>query len=322
MKISIIMPVYNGERTIRQAIMSAVQNQNDVVDEIIVVDDGSTDRTADILQDLQAEAPLRVIRQKNMGPGIARNAALRQTHGDYVVFLDADDFLEPMALERMQTCMLEQEAKACVAGTRQLLGKIPISNGVECWHKLEKPVIDVLDENFLVEITPGVRAKMFKQEILTGLAFSKSKWEDLAFIPAALARAGRVAILDEPVYNYRIHLNTTVKDFLFRCRVEDVLVAAEGLEENLQNAMVNDAEIRKYYHSILTLHTVFRMQNVMTWVNAKRSEKQRIIKDLAEKLSAKYPNWREDAVLSDPETSYKDPFFRMMLRALYKNYLD
>lgn len=263
--ISVIIPVFNGEKTIRQAIMSAVCHQSDVYREIIVVDDGSTDRTPEILQGLQTEwqteVPIRIFWQENAGPGAARNVALKKAQGDFIVFLDADDYLAPMALGRMFTKMLEHHTKACVAGTRQLVGKIPISNSIECWHRLDREVVYVWHErNFLVEITPGVRAKMFKREVLDGLVFPiKTKWEDLAFIPAALAKAERIAVLNEPVYNYRIHLNTTVKDFLFQCKVEDVLTSMNALKHNLQKAGIDDPQMEVYYRSMLTLHTVFRM---------------------------------------------------------------
>lgn len=321
--ISVIMPVYNGEKTIRQVIRSVICNQGDMEVELIVVDDGSTDRTPEILRELQTEMPnIHVARQRNMGPGVARNTALKQAKGRFVTFLDADDFFEPMALDRMLTYMLAHSANACVAGTRYLLAGIPISSGVECWHKLDKAEVDVWEDNFLVEVTPGVRAKMFRREILDGLMFPNSKWEDLAFIPAALARAGKVAVLDEPVYNYRIHLNTTVKDFLFRCKVDDIFVALTTLERNLQGEMADNPQAQKYFQSILTLHTMFRMQNVMTWVGVCRGEKSVQIMALERALATKYPNWKEDAVLYDPEVSYKDPFFRFMLRRLYKKYLN
>lgn len=321
--ISVIMPVFNGEKTVRQAILSAAYNRVNERIEVIVVDDGSTDRTPEILRELQAEiSNLHVVRQRNMGPGVARNTALKQAKGNFVVFLDADDYLEPMALDRMLTYMMAHSTDACVAGTRYLLGNIPISSGIECWHKLDKDVVNAWDDNFLVEITPAVRAKMFRREALDGLEFPACKWEDLAFIPAALARAGRIAILDEPVYNYRIHLNATVKDFLFRCKVDDIFVALTTLERNLQGEMAGNLQAQKYFRSMLTLHTMFRMQNVMTWVGVNRAEKRQTITALADRLSERHPNWREDAVLCDPGTSYKDPFFRMMLRRLYKTYLN
>lgn len=319
--ISVIMPVFNGEKTVQQAIRSAAYNRVNERIEVIVVDDGSTDRTSEILRELQAEiSNLHVARQRNMGPGVARNTALKQAKGNFVVFLDADDYLEPTALEVMKKCMNDYDA--CMAGTRYLLGNIPISSGIECWHKLNKDVVNAWDDNFLVEITPAVRAKMFRREVLDGLEFPACKWEDLAFIPAALARAGRIAILDEPVYNYRIHLNATVKDFLFRCKVDDIFVALTTLERNLQGEMADNPQAQKYFQSILTLHTMFRMQNVMTWVGVCRGEKLVQVMALERVLATKYPNWKEDAVLRDPEVSYKDPFFRFMLRRLYKKYLN
>ena len=330
MMISVIMPVYNGEKTIRQAIRSVLYNQGDVKIEMIVVDDGSTDRTPEILRELQAEmSNLHVARQRNMGPGAARNAALKQAKGEFVTFLDADDYFEPLVLERMakwmNNCRLGKGADACVAGTRYRLGNIPIGNGIECWHEINKPVINAWEGNFLVEITPGVRAKMFRREILDGLTFATCKWEDLAFVPAALARAKEIAVLNEPVYNYRIHLNTTVKDFFVPCKVEDILISAEILKLNLARSLQDNLHNVKYfaaYQSILTLNTVFRMQNVMTWCGVSRAEKRKTILDLANRLAERYPDWRNDAVLCDPEWGYKDPFFRFMLRRLYAKYLD
>lgn len=324
--ISVIMPVHNGEKTIRQAIRSVMYNQGNVEVEMIVVDDGSTDRTPEILRELQAEMPnLHVARQKNMGPGAARNMALKQAKGEFVTFLDADDYFEPMALKRMLDCGLDENTNACVAGTKFLVCGIPVSNGIECWHKPKKPAVDAWEDNFLVEITPGVRAKMFRREILDGLAFATCKWEDLAFVPAALARAGKVAILDEPVYNYRIHLNTTVKDFFVPCKVEDIIMSAEVLELNLQKFSPDSLYGAKYsdaYRSILTLNTVFRMQNVMTWFGTSSAKKRKTILDLANRLAERYPEWRNDVVLCDPEWGCKDPFFRFMLQKLYKKYLN
>jgi hypothetical protein len=86
--------------------------------------------------------------------------------------------------------------------------------------------------------------------------------------------------------------------------------------------MADNPQAQKYFQSILTLHTMFRMQNVMTWVGVCRGEKSVQIMALERALATKYPNWKEDAVLHDPEVSYKDPFFRFMLRRLYKKYLN
>ncbi len=82
------MPVFNGQKYIEEAIAS-VQKQRDCDLELIVVDDGSTDRTPEILQRMTGR--VQVVRQDNAGPAAARNAGIRLAEGDWIGFLDADD---------------------------------------------------------------------------------------------------------------------------------------------------------------------------------------------------------------------------------------
>ena len=95
MNITGIIPVYNGIDTTQRAIQSLI-SQTHVLNEIIVVDDGSTDGTADLLKRLESQIPsLRVIYQKNKGVASARNCAIRESKSEYILTLDADDYYEP-----------------------------------------------------------------------------------------------------------------------------------------------------------------------------------------------------------------------------------
>lgn len=94
MKISVIVPVYNTEEYLKNCIMSVVRQTYDNW-ELILVDDGSSDGSLSIA-DLAAEKDerIRVIHQKNAGPGAARNRGIEEALGDYVVFLDSDDYID------------------------------------------------------------------------------------------------------------------------------------------------------------------------------------------------------------------------------------
>ena len=100
--VSVIMPVYNSSSFLNKSIES-VQNQtlNDI--EIICVDDGSTDDSLDILNELNDKyGNIKIICQENSGPGIARNNGIKNAQGEYIAFLDSDDiFLDDDALEKM-----------------------------------------------------------------------------------------------------------------------------------------------------------------------------------------------------------------------------
>src|SRR3954453_18164174 len=105
LSVSVIIPTYNRASYIATAVESAL-NQTRIPDEILVVDDGSTDDTDRVLR--QFGLPIRVIRQANRGRSAARNVGLRAATGDAVLFLDSDDFLMP---ENIETCARVLETK-------------------------------------------------------------------------------------------------------------------------------------------------------------------------------------------------------------------
>lgn len=95
--VSCIVPVFNGERYIAESLQS-IQNQTYPHIEIIVADDGSTDRTATVVA--ASGSSIRYLRQSNSGPAAARNLGLNAAKGDFIAFLDADDLWHPEKLAR------------------------------------------------------------------------------------------------------------------------------------------------------------------------------------------------------------------------------
>lgn len=115
--ISVIMPCFNAAAFVEDAVNS-VMNQSYPEVELIVVDDGSTDGSTDILQVLAARyAPrIRLFFQDRQGPYPARNLALKQVRGGYVSFLDADDYWTPDALEKLAGALNEHQADIAYCG--------------------------------------------------------------------------------------------------------------------------------------------------------------------------------------------------------------
>jgi len=95
MKISVIVPVYNAERYISRCVDSILkQTYSDW--ELLLVDDGSKDNSLAILNDYgKKDSRIRTFHQENAGAGAARNVGLENAIGDYIVFIDSDDFVEP-----------------------------------------------------------------------------------------------------------------------------------------------------------------------------------------------------------------------------------
>ena len=114
--VSVIIPVYNAEKYIAKCINSLIEQtlQNF---EVIVVNDGSTDNTPDILKELAKEdSRIIVINQSNQKQGAARNRGLEIAKGKYITFVDADDWLDLDYLERMYQAIIEDKADIAVSG--------------------------------------------------------------------------------------------------------------------------------------------------------------------------------------------------------------
>ncbi|NTW45314.1 MAG: glycosyltransferase family 2 protein [Anaerolineaceae bacterium] len=107
-KVSIMMPVFNGEKYIESAIQS-ILDQTFHNWELIVVNDGSTDHTPTILEKFQ-DYRIKIIHQKNQGEAVARNTALKSMDGEFLSFLDADDLYFPEFLDSM-VCFLSNQPK-------------------------------------------------------------------------------------------------------------------------------------------------------------------------------------------------------------------
>ena len=92
--IDIIIPMYNAEKFIKRCLLSAI-NQTYKNLEIICIDDGSNDDSSNIIEELaQKDNRIVLIRQRNQGVSIARNNAIESSTGDYIMFLDSDDYME------------------------------------------------------------------------------------------------------------------------------------------------------------------------------------------------------------------------------------
>lgn len=212
-KVSVIIPIFNAGQYLRQCLESvASQTARDI--EIICVDDGSSDDSVEVLKSyaLQDER-IRVFTQKNQGVSAARNAGLDLASGEYVAFLDADDFFEPTMIEEMYTSCTAHDADIGICKIRYLY--IDKGTQIEASWSLRMDLLpDTLPfnradmtANLLLSMTPSVWNKLFKRSFIAehGLRFSPElqRAEDVAFTYLALINAQRVTAVDKALVNYR-----------------------------------------------------------------------------------------------------------------------
>lgn len=142
-KVSIIIPAFNVENYIGRGVSSALsQTYEDI--EVVVVDDGSSDGTWSVLQTYSADSRVVLSRQENSGVSRARNHALNLATGDYVIFLDSDDWLEPEACEQMMR-MQSLKPGALIAADANF---VSVVNGLEvCGNQIADMSIEDLSSD-------------------------------------------------------------------------------------------------------------------------------------------------------------------------------
>lgn len=213
--VSVVMPVYNACGYLRPAIES-IMHQTLREIEIICVDDGSTDTSLDMIKIFQqSDDRIRIITETNAGPGLARNNGLKRARGEYVAFLDADDFYESDMLEVLYNTAKEKELDIAISKYDIFENKksrfrenieneySKIYTGGAVTSKNEHP-------DFILESTSGSAwNKLFRRSFIAekGITFLPEimMFEDVYFTVCALAFAERVAKVDKVLVHHRIY---------------------------------------------------------------------------------------------------------------------
>lgn len=199
--VSVIVPIYNAEKFLDACLDSLVSQTYRPI-EIILVNDGSTDASADICASYAKRYDfIKVISLENSGAPTARNEGLNAANGDYIAFADADDVLEADAL-----AYLVGSAKKYSADIAQCAVYFDTDDKTEI---LYSPHRDAMSDGlagkntFYKNLSPAVWCKIFRKEILEGVLFRPYViGEDMRFVLDALAKSRRTVILKEPKYHY------------------------------------------------------------------------------------------------------------------------
>lgn len=253
-KVSVILPIYNQEKYLAKALKS-LQNQTLKESEFICINDGSRDSSLKILQDFATKDPrIKIINQKNQGSGCARNNGLKIAQGEYIAFLDPDDWFEPEALESLYNKSKQQNCDLVVFNFNNIeengniIGRFSLQDILHKIYNIKE------NENFnwrnikphiLGGMYPASWNKFYKSELIKNnkLHFANcSLAEDNAFVFGASLNAKNIGYDSNPYYNYLIHANSAIrsksdKNFCLFKSIDCVkkLISNLGLEEELKN---------------------------------------------------------------------------------------
>lgn len=217
-RVSVIIPVYNAEEFLHRC-LDSVFAQTMQSFEVIAVNDGSTDSSLGILREYAARhSNLRVVDQPNAGQGAARNHALDLARGEYVLFVDSDDFIEPVTLQvtteradRDQSDMVHFDWKLYAPNPGRS-GEYHYYNADPFWHKWMLEGAEC-DELLRVESFFSV-CNLYRRSFLRyhRIRFEEGRiYEDNPFVVHAVNRAERVSMVHSPLYIVNPHPASTTR---------------------------------------------------------------------------------------------------------------
>lgn len=195
---SIIVPVYNVEKYLDKCLASILR-QTFKNFECIIIDDGSPDNSNAIIDKyVKLDQCFKVIHQKNMGLSAARNAGLDIAKGEYVVFVDSDDYIADDYLEKFALKIADTDADIVICGF------------IEAYKDYEKNKVfaaestEVIKQNILADVWPSyVWNKCYKKDLFTNIRFPVGKiFEDILTIPKLCLYARKIVCIPDKLYYY------------------------------------------------------------------------------------------------------------------------
>lgn len=233
-KISLIIPVYNTEKFLAEALKS-VENQTFKDFEAIIINDGSTDNSGKIIDSFAAKnKSFRVINQDNKGLSAARNAGIKAATGQYIAFFDSDDYLSPDFLKELYKLASENQADIAYCNFYIYKNKSGFTSYMPFTAKsgvysrknaLNKLILDITMHHFAWN-------KLFSRSLFTEncIEFPDMYYEDIATCPRLFFCANKIAVTSKALYYYRRH-DDSIISLMTDEKIND-LILSFGINRN------------------------------------------------------------------------------------------
>jgi len=240
MKLSVIVPVYNVEKYLEECVDSLLnQTLSDL--EIFLVDDGSTDRSGEIADRYAREYPDKVhtLHLNNGGQGRARNAALPMASGDYVGFVDSDDWIERDMYEKL----LDRAEKTGA--------DVVVCDFLEHYADGREQTLPACFQDHPLSAAGSSCNKIFRRSLIGDLRFPEGLWyEDFYFSAVMLLRSKRTEFIPKPLYVYRRGQESTMHNNNARKNL-DMLKIMELIEREIGEDAREDFDFLVINHVVL-----------------------------------------------------------------------
>lgn len=286
-KVSVIIPAYNTEKYMVECLDSLLKQTLKEI-EIIVVDDGSTDGTLKILRKYEVDFPqkIRVFHKENGGQASARNLALKYATGEYLGFVDSDDWIDINMYEVMYSKAKNEGADIVIC---DMVDHYPDR---EIYHHSSR-----FEDKF--KVTPSACNKIFKRGFAEGVFFPEGLYyEDFEYTTKQLMKTEKISVVHEGFYHCHCREVSTMNNNNARMN-RDILSVLKNIESFVEKNGWRDkyAEVLEYLyidHILITTINRLQVQN--------NNEKKEIINYLRKEVLKKYPKfYKDDAFVKIPK---------------------
>ena len=231
-QISIIVPIYNTEQYLVRC-LDSIRAQTFTDFEVVMIDDGSPDRSGDIAEKYTADPRFKLFRQRNRGVGAARNRGISLAKGEYIVFVDSDDAVKPRHLDKLYKAAKESKADIVCCGLCRLdekdghlrPAKIKKHSGVYNAERLTGSIIrDISLRRYMC-------VYMWRRSLFAdnGVTFPERTFEDTCVIPMLFYYAEKIAIISDDTYIYT-RRSGSITGLISESCIGDYIAANEAVE--------------------------------------------------------------------------------------------
>lgn len=283
MKISVIVPVYNVELYLRKCLNSLV-NQSLEQMEILVVNDGSNDGSQKILDEYTDKYPEKVISfvKENGGQASARNLALQHAKGEFVGFVDGDDWVDCKMFESMYEKAIEEDADIIICNTVDQFDDHEVFHRQSDVGKLRK--------------CGSVCNKIFRRNLIGEVRFPTGLWyEDLCFGVKLLLSTEKIAYCEDHFYHAVVRQGSTMNNNNARKNLDMLLIMDEIIEftkdKGIYEELNYDLEYMVIEHILIT--------SINRVAEQKNTEKKEIIEQMRKYALEHFPDFRKDKAFKE-----------------------
>jgi len=295
-KISIIVPVYNVEQYLPKCLDSLV-NQTFSDFEIIIVNDGTKDNSQKIIDGYVANYPdkIKSFITKNGGQASARNFALKQAKGEFITYVDSDDWVDIKMLEKIYSVAKKEKSDIVVFSAYS-------SENEKLRLMDDFSKVQDLKKDFILA-RPSAWCKLIKREILENKELSfleRHFYEDIAVVPALCLYAKKISFINEPLYFYLVRQGSTMNQKEYTNSLEDIFDSMN----NLTNLFKKKKAFSKYKDELEYLY-IEHLLHAATLRFLPYEEGKKSLQKIHNIMKNEFPNFKKNKYYKKKNLKFK-----------------